>query len=148
MPWHEWTDVGAGDVMDIVYIQMAHENAVYLQERVREYLNKVPVVPPVDVSRGVRQQPFPAYLNLIETALFNLLEPAAGVIPWDTPHRPVRVWHGERMDVPTFRYGDVNRWFQDMAYLKKTLEYARRPRLVSGAFCAGGARAQQVIRRR
>lgn len=144
MPWHHWINLTEQDTMRIAFVQMAYQNQLHVQQLAQPYLHRQVALQEVDTAQGEATQPFPAYLNRVEENLNRLDE----ALPWPLPRGQPRTWLGEWRDVPTFRAGDVNRWFADLESMRQTLLYACVPRLVSGAFCSGGSRQAQIIRRR
>lgn len=144
MAWTYWVPITAQAYMRIDYISQIAENLCIAAADIQDYFHRPVVILPIDTARGEAQQPFPGYLNLVEQNIQHVWN----AVPWEVPIAPTRNWLGEWMDTPTFRFSDVNRWFRDVEYLKITVDYAKTPRLVSGAFRSGGTRQQQVIRRR
>lgn len=143
MAWKSWRELTAENYMDISYISQADENTNHIRGLLFEYLGVTSEYSHVDVSLGYQTQPLPDYLNKIERNIDNLWKQ----IPWIAKRQESRVWLGEYLDNPTFRYSDVNRWFSDLLIMKYALDSIPVGWRRSGTFSCGNNYLLQILRR-
>lgn len=144
MTWHIWQNISANDYMDIFFIEMGYANQLYVKNQLETYYFVEPTLAFVDTSGGIYTLPVPDYLNLVENNLLTLVQS----VSWNTGHQITRIWLGENMDEPTFKFSDVNRWFETLEKLKQSLDFVQKPKRISGTFTSGTRRIRQLIRRR
>lgn len=143
MAWENWQNITQSDYMDISFIVQAENNINHIRNLIMDYLRKVPEHVSVDVSGGYQTQPTPDYLNLIERNL-DYLE---NELTWLVNRGLSRTWLGEYADNPTFRYSDVNRWFNDLHLMKLDLDSIPGSWRISGTFSCGNTYLTQMLRR-
>lgn len=146
MPWNDWTPITSAAHMKIEYIQKAYENQAYIHDLIVNLLGTISPLNIISTVRGTAQQPFPAYINLLEDNLHQLSTPTSA--PSWTPQAPAsKTWLGELMDQFPLDFQDVNRWFSTLKILKEELESITQRYLISGTFSSSGDGEAQHIRR-
>lgn len=87
------------------------------------------------ITERIRQSGTTIFINNIPTrlgmavfahhSLFTLIEENIAVLANVTNQRaniePTRMWHGELDDIPRFCYKDVNRWFESLDIIEKSI---------------------------
>ena len=143
MAWSSWTNITENDYMDIAFIGQVNQNMLHVRDLVSKYLLHSSVYLDIDTSEGYQTQPLPEYLNRIERNLDSMHKG----ITWRVPREPSRIWLGEYLDIPTFNYSDVNRWFNDLLIMKLALDSIPEGWRICGTFSCGNSNAAQKFRR-
>lgn len=143
MPY-QWVNIDSTTYMAITWMDWAYQNQAHTKNVLAGYGKDTDALNAIDISQGYAQQPFPSYINLLEQNISRLFAKVTWTVP-DVHNNP-RTWLGEGMDAPLLDYRDVNRWFDDVDWLRYSAESYGVLARVSGAFSSGHSHELQHLR--